>query len=297
MAETVRHLSWRPGMTPAIIPSMSDVVTSDRLIGSVRVGSRPGDRPPLGTLAWARATGGVTNRREQLRMIVDGVGLLLGSIPARVRQRLGVRNPKAIVYDLERLPVPDSADARRAEQLCAGTGSQMILNHSHRTYVWGTLLGILGGHRPDAELLFVAALLHDLTLTDSYRESVPEISCFGGKGAAIAATWAQDRGWSAQRAEALGDAICLHLNVKVPPARGVEAHLLHEAAALDVIGHGHWSIAPETVAAVLARHPRLRMKQDGLPLFGAVSHRGTRAWVLTHRLMFATLVRLSQFED
>jgi hypothetical protein len=254
-------------------------------------------RPPLGTLAWSRATGGITNRYERLQMIAGGIGLLLGSLPARVRQRLGLRNPKAIVYDLERLPVPDSPEARRAEQLCEDVDSPMILSHSHRTYVWGILLGILGDHRPDHELLYVAALLHDLTLTDKYRDITPEISCFAAKGAGAAATWAREWGWSAERGEALGDAICLHLNTSVPPERGVEAHLLHAAAALDVIGHGHWKIAPATVSAVLERYPRLGMKQNGLQLFSAVSHPGTRTHVLNHRLMFPALVRHSQFDE
>lgn len=255
------------------------------------------DRPPLGTLAWARATGGITNGRERARMIAEGLAVLLGSLPGRIRQSLGLRDPKAIRHDLERIPVPDSPAARRAEELCAGTASPLVVNHSHRTYLWGALLGILSDRRPDRELLYVACLLHDLTLTDRYRDTVPEIRCFAGKGGESAARWAREWGWSERRAEALGDAICLHLNTRVPPEQGVEAHLLNAAAALDVIGHGHWSIAPETASAVVERHPRLGMKENGLRMFFAVSHPGTRTELLNRRLMFPTLVRRSQFAD
>lgn len=252
---------------------------------------------PFGTLAWVRATGGVTGPAERIRMFASGVGLLLGSLPARVRERLGIENPRAITHDLDRLPVPDTREARRAEELCRGTGSAMVLEHSHRTYVFAMLFGILGAFRPDAELLYVAALLHDLTLTDAHRDVVPEIQCFAGKGAARAVAWAEEWGWSEHRARALGDAICLHLNVRVPPQLGVEAHLLHEAAALDVIGHRHWDIAPETVAAVLERHPRLGLKQGGLRLFSAASRPGTRTHVLNRWLAFPALVRRSQFVE
>lgn len=41
----------------------------------------------------------------------------------------------------------------------------MFVNHCLRTYAWGMILGAHDGLRPDAELLFVAALLHDLALT------------------------------------------------------------------------------------------------------------------------------------
>jgi hypothetical protein len=263
-----------------------------------RGADRTAARPPLGTLAWARATGGILDRRERVRMIASGLGLLLTSLPARVRQTLGVRSAKAIRADLDRLPVPDSAAARRAEDLLSGTGSVLTVNHSHRSYVWATLLGMLADRRPDQELLYVASLLHDLTLTDRYRDGVPEIRCFGGKGAVMAARFAtQEWGWSDRRAEALGDAICLHLNTSVPPEQGVEAHLLHAAAALDVIGHGHWMIAPETMSAVIARYPRAGMKEHGLQMFLAVSHPGTRTHLLNRRLMFPTLVRRSQFDE
>jgi hypothetical protein len=64
-----------------------------------------------------------------------------------------------------------------------------------------------------------------------------------------------------------------------------------------VIGRRHWAIAPETAAAVLERHPRLGMKENGLRMFLAVSRAGTRTELLNRRLLFPTLVRRSQFAD
>ena len=251
----------------------------------------------VGTLQWALATGGVTTIKERARIFASGIGLLLGSLPARMRQGLGFRNPKAIAYDLDRLEMPETADAKRAAELCADTGSPLILSHSHRTYVWAMLLGMLGGHRPDVEVLYVASLLHDLTLTDKYRDIEPSIRCFAGKGAKAAAAWTSDWGWSKERSVAVGDAISLHLNTRVAPTLGVEAHLLHAGAALDVIGHGHWQIAPETMSAVLERYPRLGQKRNGMPMFRAVAHPGTRTQFLNRWMMFPTLVRCSQFDE
>jgi HD superfamily phosphodiesterase len=60
--------------------------------------------------------------------------------------------------------------------LVAEGTSQMVANHSHRTYAWAAVLAAHDGLRYDKEVVYVASLLHDL-----YAESprvLPNPHCF-----------------------------------------------------------------------------------------------------------------------
>jgi hypothetical protein len=249
----------------------------------------------VGTLAWARARNGQLTRRERAREIVKGVLLVSRTAPAQIRQRLGIADRRAFDYDLDNLTIPDSKIAKDAEELCREASSEMLVNHCLRTYAWGTILARQGA-RPDAELLYVGSLLHDLTLTDRFRDH-SAMPCFAARGGILASEWAAERGWPEHRCTSLGDAISLHLNVQVPPDHGPEAQLLQAGAAADVIGMQTWEMSPETVAAVIGRYPRRQLKREAYPLFKAESQPRTRTQLLNRWLLFGTLVRHSQFAE
>jgi hypothetical protein len=115
--------------------------------------------------------------------------------------------------------------------------------HCYRTYAIGTLMG--RGISFDPEMLFVGCMLHDVGLTDHFKQGsdqglVPGYAgkgapCFAVRGAGVAQCLAAIHGWPPARSVALAEAISLHLNVRVPKSRGVEAHLLNAASAFDVI--------------------------------------------------------------
>lgn len=250
----------------------------------------------FGTLAWAKANGGEMSPRERMREIATAALLTMRTAPAQIRQRLGLRNPRALAFDVDELPIPDSSIAKEAEELCLEASSPMLANHCFRTYAWGMILGQNDGLRPDPELFYVASLLHDLALTDEFRDYAP-MPCFGARAGMMANDWAGERGWPAHRCSTLADAISLHLNARVPSEHGPEAQLLQAGAGLDVIGLRHWELTPETVASVVERYPRHNMKRASHPVFKAESHPRTRAQLLNRWLMFGTLIRHSQFED
>jgi hypothetical protein len=249
----------------------------------------------FGTLAWAQSNAGALSLGERAREIAKGAVVVLRTAPAQLRQRLGLRNPRAFAYDVDRLPIPDSSIARQAEELCRDASAATLVNHCLRTYAWGMVLAAHDGLRPDPELFYVASLLHDLALTDRYRDYAP-MPCFGARAALLASDWARTRGWSPQRCTTLADAISLHLNVSVPAVHGPEAQSLQAGAGLDVIGLRHWQLAPPTVAAVLRRFPRHDMKRT-FPLFVAEAHPRTRTQLLVRWLMFGALLRYSQFDE
>jgi len=230
-------------------------------------------------------------RSEKLREFMTASRVLLPTLPAQINMRLGVRNKNALSLHLDEIPVPDSKIAREAEEQCREASPQRLVNHCHRTYVWGMLLSHRDRLRPDPELLYVAAMLHDLTLTDTFRDVNPMI-CFGARGGVMAAEWAHERGWPDHRSATLADAISLHLNAYVDPKHGPEAQLLQAGAAVDVIGLHLWELSRETVHGVLTRYPLLDFT-DGLAEFEFESRPHTRAQLLTRWLMFSTLARHS----
>jgi len=75
-----------------------------------------------------------------------------------------------------------------------------------------------------------------------------------GGGARAAEKFAAEIGWENERRERLGEAILLHLNVRVGLRYGPEAHLLHEGAALDVIGARIRELHSATVESVLRQY-------------------------------------------
>lgn len=249
-----------------------------------------------GTVAWARKRDGRLTAAESVREVAKGILVVLRTGPAQIRERLGFSNSRAFSFDLDTLVVPDSAIAKEAEELCVESSPGFLLNHCHRTYAWGMILGARDGLEPDPELLYVSTMLHDLALTDRFKDYAP-MPCFGARAGILATDWAGERGWPEHKCRTLGDVISLHLNTEVPAHLGPEAHLLQAGAGLDVIGLRHWELAPETVAAVVGRHPRLKMKSEGLPAFAAESHSGTRTQLLNRYLAFTTLARHSQFQE
>ncbi|MEI6003539.1 HD domain-containing protein, partial [Paraburkholderia bengalensis] len=67
--------------------------------------------------------------------------------------------------------IPDSQLAREVAQLIRDTENDLLFNHSTRVYLWGALLGKRKHVAFDPELLYVAAMFHDIGLTSAYRDS------------------------------------------------------------------------------------------------------------------------------
>lgn len=163
---------------------------------------------------------------------------------------VGARRPSQAALDA--VPVPDSATASAAEALIAESLPLTLVNHSHRTYAFGALLGARDGLDWDAEPLYVAAMLHDLALGCTARRDEP----FERVGAHMARDFALERGWPEARADVVGRAIALHMEVGRATHERPEVALLHLGAAADVIGARLQDISPDTVAEVVERHPR-----------------------------------------
>jgi len=149
-------------------------------------------------------------------------------------------------------PVTPAAEAALsvATRFCSPT----LLNHCIRSYLWGAMYGTAHGIAFDDELYYVAALLHDLGLTealDSHRLPFEEA------GGQLAWVFGVAAGWPAERATRVSEIIVLHMRHDVAPADDPESHLLQVATNWEVAGRRPEEFPPDARAEILARYPRL----------------------------------------
>jgi predicted HD phosphohydrolase len=153
--------------------------------------------------------------------------------------------------------IPDSRLAGEAAELVRTCEPDFLMNHSFRSYFWSVALAERDHVRFDAELLYVAALLHDLGLVARFDTG----RCFEDDGAEAAAELAAAEGWPSERREALAQAIRLHVAAEIVLADGPEAYLLWHATGLDVTGHRHGELTPRIVEDVVRDYPRVDFKR------------------------------------
>ena len=214
----------------------------------------------VGTNAWA-SSGGDLRRQDRVRLMGQALLARVSMLPERVRAHLGFSDAASRRVDPSAIRLPDTPIALRAGDHARSLSEPWLFNHCLRTYVWGALLAQSDRIRLDHELLFVASALHDLGLTDAHKFREPDCACFAVEGARAAHRFAAGLGWENERCDRVAEAISLHLNVRVGLRHGPEAHLLHEGAALDVIGARMREIGPNAVTAVLSDYPRAGFKQ------------------------------------
>ena len=246
----------------------------------------------VGTLAWARRTGGRLSRRDRLELLVQGVRRQAADLmPGR-----GSR--ARAVLELDGYAPPDSALARDAEELCREVSEPFLEAHCQRVNLWGVAIGRHEGVDFDEEALYVASLTHDLGLTARFRGHDPEAACFSLDSASGARAVIRPHGWPEPRVDTVAEAITLHLNAHVPLAKGAEAYLLQIGAALDVTGYRLGDVDRATRAAILAAHPRHDMKRAFVALMHDELrlHPESRPAFFTRRLRFGRMIQRAPFD-
>lgn len=152
---------------------------------------------------------------------------------------------------------PDSRVARDAEEVIREIAPPFLANHSYRSYHFAVALAERDEIRFDSELLYVAALFHDVGLLAAYDTG----RCFEDDGAAAAAAFTAARGWPDDRTATVAEAIRLHAALQIELGEGPEAFLLWHSTAFDVRGRRYSDVTAETVAAVFDAYPRLDFKE------------------------------------
>lgn len=151
------------------------------------------------------------------------------------------------------LAIPDSELCRKATALVRKVSPDFLHNHCLRTYVFGQQLGKHHQLTLDAELFYLAAVMHDLGLTESFEGA----QRYEVDGADAARKFVRKHGLSEEKAEVVWDAIALHTSIGIASRKCPEIALVHLGASLDIFGMGIEALSADLVHQVFEEYPRL----------------------------------------
>jgi hypothetical protein len=157
--------------------------------------------------------------------------------------------------------IPDSKLAREAAELVRAHESEMLFNHSVRVYAFGALRGISQGLKFDSELLYIAALFHDLGLVDHYHTPTRR---FEVDGADAAREFLRSHGIAEPKADLVWEAIALHTTPGIPQYMRPEIALTNAGVLVDVVGVGYEDYTAEQREQVISAFPRGDFKNEFL---------------------------------
>ncbi|KTR53258.1 HD domain-containing protein [Curtobacterium oceanosedimentum] len=155
---------------------------------------------------------------------------------------------------IEDFPAPDTAAARAAVSLAERYQSPVITAHAVRSWYWAAGFAALDGLAGvDQELLWVAALLHDIGTVTEFDAHTVSYEHAGGHVAVALTTGA---GWAVERQQRVLDVVVRHNWPSVDVDLDLEGHLLERATGLDISGAGADLLPEPFLREVLARYPR-----------------------------------------
>lgn len=155
-------------------------------------------------------------------------------------------------------PLPATPAAVAALAVATDHYSPALLQHALRSYRWAAAYAGQRAIPVDDELLYVAAVLHDLGLVEPFDSHRMDFEQAGGHVAAVLAAGA---GWPPARRRRVTEVIVAHMADAVDPATDPEGHALEAATAFDISGRDI-GIPPALRAAVLGEHPRLGLATE-----------------------------------
>ena len=149
---------------------------------------------------------------------------------------------------------PDTLAARGALELARQYQSPAITAHALRSWIWAEAFARIDGlGEVDHELLYVAAVLHDIgTVTAFDNHTISYEHAGGHVGVALTA----GAGWPVERRERVLEVIVRHNWPRVDPAMDAEGYLLEVATGLDISGARPEALPEAFRREVLSVYPR-----------------------------------------
>ena len=157
------------------------------------------------------------------------------------------------------IKIPDSRIAREGAELVRQYETEMLFNHSVRVFAFGALRGIRQNLKFDSELLYIAALFHDLGLVHPYHTDTKR---FEFDGADTAREFLKSRGIAEPNADLVWEAIALHTTPGIPQYMRPEIALTNAGVLVDVVGIGYDEYTSEQRDQVMAAFPRGDFKHE-----------------------------------
>jgi len=160
---------------------------------------------------------------------------------------------------LTEFTVPDTQAARAALEIAAAYHTPSLLNHVQRSWLCAEAFSLVRGLEADHELLYVAAMLHDVGIAPEFDNNALAYEDAGGH-VAIALT--AGAGWPAPRRTRVHEVIVRHNWPEVDPALDIEGHLLEIATGLDISGARPDELPQAFLSEVLERYPRIDLAAE-----------------------------------
>lgn len=169
------------------------------------------------------------------------------------------------------IEIPDTAAVAEATLLAQKTTSPLLYHHSRRVYFFGQIHAQRVGLQPDPELLYLAAMFHDMGLTTPFSDVEQR---FEVDGADHGRTFLLENGFSPAAADTVWTAIALHTTPGIPSRMGAEIAATHLGVLTDVVGFGLDGLNDDQLREILAVHPRGDFKREFLSAyFDGFKHR------------------------
>jgi hypothetical protein len=199
------------------------------------------------------------------RSLLQGVGIMafgrklrFGAITSNFQDRpaLQVSTPETTLPpSVAGVRIVDSGIAKDAVELSRSVSPPYLFNHAMRTFIYGSLVGRASGAYFDEEMLFLACVLHDLGLTESFAGDLP----FEIQGAEAAKKFLEQHGYPKNSAEIVWDGIAMHASA-IGEFKRPEIALVGGGAGADVIGPDFSQIKKADSDAIVRAFPRLKFK-------------------------------------
>jgi len=146
----------------------------------------------------------------------------------------------------------DSRLAKAASDLARSVSPPYLYNHAVRTFLFASLAGTATGQKFDAEMLYLACILHDLGLTEKFQGDLP----FEIQGAEAAKRFLEENGYDAGKSAVVWDGIAMHASM-IGHFKQPEISLVGVGAGTDVGGPDFSQVSKSQVREILAAYPRL----------------------------------------
>lgn len=203
--------------------------------------------------------------------------------------------------------VPASKLAREATELVRDTESPLLFNHSARVYFFGSLAGKKRGLKFDPELLYIAAMFHDMGLTSPYSSKSDR---FEVDGANSARAFLRQHNISPKEIDTVWTAIALHTTPGIPQYMHPVVALLTNGVEMDVLGIAYSEFSDADREAIVAAYPRtehfkeniIQTFYDGIKRKPETTFGNVKADVLAdkdpkfQRMNFCSVIRGSQWK-
>jgi len=165
-----------------------------------------------------------------------------------------VANAEVPMKTIAGIGVPDTDLANEATRIAKASLPVEIFNHSMRTYLFGQLIAKAKKIDHDAEIVYVASILHDSGMSSAHMSADRP---FEVDGAFVARDLLDKHGVSSARMDAAWDAIALHDNSPIAVHKQPEVRLVNAGVGADFGGFFDL-LSKQQIIDVLGAAPRTK---------------------------------------